>query len=547
MKKFLVLSIIFLAGLLTGFYADSTKISRDMVQQASDLLGLQFSASDIDSMLEPLEKYREHYQQLRIHSLEYSTSPALIFDPRPQSYIIPRLQFPVQYSRAGKAKKPKNLEELCYWPVRDLAELIRDKQVSAVELTQLYLQRLKKYDPKLHCVVNLTETYALSRARQLDNELKNGKYRGLLHGIPYGLKDLFAFKGYPTTWGAPPFQAQQFDSSATVVLKLEEAGAILVAKLSMGELARGDVWFGGRTRNPWDINTGSSGSSAGSAAAVSAGLVPFAIGTETLGSIISPSTVCGVTGLRPTFGRVSRYGAMALSWSMDKVGPICRQAEDCAIIFQAIAGVDVKDASTIGAPFNYNHNLNVKTIRIGYLEKDFDKDYPFHVNDKKTIQVLKDAGFELIPIELPPLPSLRLILTAEAAAAFNDLTLNEIDDYLVQQHGFAWPNTFRTARFIPAVEYILANRVRSELIEVMHEKLKGIDVYLAPSWFGDNLTLTNYTGHPALVIPNGFVDGKPSSITLTGALFGEDKLLRLGKYIQELTDHHLKHPEQFIP
>ncbi len=538
---------IFFLGLLMGFQLDNIRINRDMIQQASWLIGLQFTPQEMDSMIVPLEKYRDNYEVIRKDSLAYSTPPALVFDPRPGNFIIPRLQYPVQYSRPNKLKRPKTIEELSFWTVRDLAELIKAKEVTSLELTTLFLNRLKKYDPQLYCVVNLTEKYALEQAKLLDKEIEKGKYRGLLHGIPYGLKDLFAVRGYPTTWGATPFQMQQFDSTSAVANKLEDAGAILVAKLSLGELARGDVWFGGQTRNPWDNTKGSSGSSAGSASAVAAGLLPFAIGTETLGSIISPATVCGVTGLRPTFGRISRYGAMPLAWSMDKVGPLCRQVEDCAIILQALAGSDPRDPSTIPAPFNYNHNFNVKTLRIGYVEEDFSKDYPFKANDEKTLQLLKEAGLVLVPIKLPALPNLRLILNAEAAAVFNELTLKDHDDYLVQQNSSAWPNSFRTSRFIPAVEYIQATRIRHKLVEAMNQVMEQVDVYLAPTFFGNNLTLTNYTGHPALVIPNGFQDQKPTSITLTGSLFGEDKLLRLGKFLQDLSDHHLKHPERFDP
>lgn len=547
MKKTVILIGVFLLGLLMGFQLDPMKINREMIQQASLLIGLKFTPQETDSMIEPLEKYREIYEAIRKDSFAYSTAPALVFDPRPKAYLTPRLQYPIQYSRPGKLRRPKSLDELSFWPVRELAELIKAREVSSLELTNLFLNRLKKYDPQLFCVVNLTEKYALERAKLLDKEIENGKYRGLLHGIPYGLKDLFAFKGYPTTWGASPFQMQQLDSNSAVAAKLEEAGAILIAKLSMGELARGDIWFGGRTRNPWENTLGSSGSSAGSASAVAAGLLPFAIGSETLGSIVSPATVCGVTGLRPTFGRISRYGAMPLAWSMDKVGPLCRQAEDCAIILQALAGTDLRDPSTIPAPFNYNHNFNVKTLRIGYIEDDFNKDYAFKANDEKTLKLLKESGLVLIPIRLPALPNLRLILNAEAAAVFNELTLKDMDDYLVQQNSSAWPNSFRTARFIPAVEYIQANRIRQELIEMMHQVMEKVDVYLAPTFSSNNLTLTNYTGHPALVIPNGFQDQKPTSITLTGSLFGEDKLLRLGKYIQDLTDHHKKYPERFDP
>jgi len=409
----------------------------------------------------------------------------------------------------------------------------------------MYLKRLKKYGPVLQCVITLTEDLAMKQAKQADEDIASGKYRGLLHGIPYGAKDLLAVKGYKTTWGATPYKDQMIDVDATVIKKLEEAGAVLVAKLTMGALAWGDVWFGGKTRNPWDTTKGSSGSSAGSASAVSAGLVPFAIGTETWGSIVSPSTICGVTGLRPTYGRVSRYGAMALSWSMDKIGPICRNAEDCAIVFNAIYGLDSKDQTLFDIPFNYNPEINLKRLRIGYLKNDLEKDSAFKKQDSLTIETFKKLGAKLIPIELPKIPvnDISFILSSEAAAAFDELTRSNRDDLLVRQIKNAWPNVFRTHRFVPAVEYINANRVRFQLIQEMAKLMKEVDLYIAPSWEGDNLLLTNLSGHPCVVVPNGFSeDGTPTSITFIGNLFDEGKIIAVAKAFQNATDFHLKHP-----
>jgi Asp-tRNA(Asn)/Glu-tRNA(Gln) amidotransferase A subunit family amidase len=380
------------------------------------------------------------------------------------------------------------------------------------------------------------------------NELKRGRYRSLLHGIPFGIKDLLATKDYNTTWGAVPFKDQMILADAVVLERLEEAGGVLVAKLSMGALAWGDVWFGGMTRNPWDTTQGSSGSSAGSASAVSAGLVPFAIGTETWGSIVSPSTVCGTTGLRPTYGRVSRTGAMALSWSMDKIGPICRTAEDLAIVFEAIEGPDGVDQTLYDVPFNYSHEIDYTKLRIGYLKLDFDKDYPFKKNDSIALAKLEELGAVLIPIELPDLPvnDMSFILSAEAAAAFDELTRSNDDDLLVRQIKNAWPNSFRSARFIPAVEYINANRLRYILIQQMQKIMEGIDLYVAPSWEGDNLLLTNLTGHPCVVVPNGFSeDGTPTSISFIGRLFDEGKLIAFAKKYQDSEKFHLIHPEMF--
>lgn len=384
----------------------------------------------------------------------------------------------------------------------------------------------------------------MKQAKQADAEIKAGKYRGVLHGIPYGVKDLLSVKGYKTTWGSVPYQNQVIDTDATVVKRLEAAGAVLLAKLSLGELAMGDVWFGGTTKNPWNITRGSSGSSAGSASAVSAGCLPFAIGSETLGSIVSPSTECGTTGLRPTFGRISKTGAMALSWSMDKLGPITRSVEDCAIVFQAIQGIDEKDRSTIAAPFNYDGRKTMKGLKIGYLAKDFKRRYANRANDSLTLAKLKDLGAELVPIELPDLPynAITIVLSAECGAAFQELVITGKDDLMVRQGKNAWPNTFRAAQFIPAAAYINANRARSILIEQLNQKLKGIDLYISPA-FGPNLTATNLSGHPALVLPNGFNSrGLPTSITFMGQLFGEGKLLQAAQAYQQATDFHLKRP-----
>ncbi len=395
-------------------------------------------------------------------------------------------------------------------------------------------------------MITLTEERALARAKQADEEIAKGKYRGLLHGIPYGAKDLLAVKGYKTTWGAMPYKDQTIDEDATVIRKLDDAGAVLVAKLTMGALAWGDVWYGGMTRNPWNLEQGSSGSSAGSASATAAGLVAFAIGTETWGSIVSPSTRCGTTGLRPTYGRVSRTGAMALSWSMDKIGPICRTVEDCAIVFDAIRGADGIDQTLIDAPFNYSPRIDIKKLKIGYLKKLFDEKYENSAADAAVLAKLRELGCELVPVELPdyPVDAISFILSAEAASAFDELTRSGRDDLMVRQTRDAWPNVFRASRLIPAVEYIQANRLRYLIIQDM-QKL-GVDVWLSPSFGGSNLLLTNLTGHPCVVLPNGFDEkGSPTSVTFMGKLFGEAELLAVAKAYQDATDYHLKHPPLF--
>jgi Asp-tRNA(Asn)/Glu-tRNA(Gln) amidotransferase A subunit family amidase len=409
----------------------------------------------------------------------------------------------------------------------------------------MYLARLKRFAPRLNCVVTLTEDLARAQARRADEEIAAGKYSGPLHGIPYGLKDLLAARGVKTTWGAEPYAGQVFDYDSAVVEKLEAAGAVLAAKLSVGALAWGDVWFGGLTRNPWNTEEGSSGSSAGSASAVAAGLVGFAIGTETLGSIVSPATRCGVTGLRPTFGRVSRHGAMALSWSMDKIGPLARTVEDCALVFAALHGADPRDADTVQLPFNWDASRKVTDLRVGYVATAFDEERENKAPDAQALEVLKSLGVTLIPIILPDLPidALQIILLAEAAAAFDDLTRSGRDDLLARQVKDAWPNVFRVARFIPAVEYVQANRVRTQAMRQMAQLMESIDVYICPSFGGNNLTLTNLTGHPCVVVPDGRTEkGAWSTLSFIGRLYGEAEALLLAQAYQGATGFHLQHP-----
>jgi Asp-tRNA(Asn)/Glu-tRNA(Gln) amidotransferase A subunit family amidase len=538
----ILLLLVFALGGLTSLVL-SEELTGGDVQSAAKVAGLSFTDSEIELMLPDLENAREDYAANREHEIDNGLAPALVFNPILPGIEIPDEQEEIRYSEPGQVTLPADRNELAWMTVRELAELIRSKQITSVELTEFFLDRLRTYDDTLHCVVTLTEERALAAARRADAEIARGQYRGLLHGIPYGAKDLLAAKGYPTTWGATPYKEQTIDMDATVIERLDEAGAVLVAKLTLGALAWGDVWFGGRTRNPWNAATGSSGSSAGSASAISAGLVPFAIGTETLGSIVSPSTVCGVTGLRPTFGRVSRHGAMALSWTMDKIGPIARSAEDCAIVFAAIHGPDGRDFHMYDAPFNYDGAADPTTIKVGYLKSAFENNYGFKAQDSISLQVLRNLGYELVPVELPEAPELGIILSAEAAAAFDELTRSNRDDELVRQQRRAWPNTFRAGRLIPAVEYIQANRLRTQLCMDMEDVFEQIDVYVHPSWSSTSLGITNHTGHPAVVVPNGFrQNGLPTSITFTAGLFEEGKALRVAKAFQDATDWDEQHP-----
>jgi Asp-tRNA(Asn)/Glu-tRNA(Gln) amidotransferase A subunit family amidase len=527
---------------------EESPIARADIDKAERVIGLTFTDTEKDSMLTDLVDNLESYAALRGVELPNSVPPSLQFNPVPVGTAFETERRRPVYSPPKSVSLPENREELAFYSVRDLGELIRTGKVTSTELTTLYLDRLKRHGQTLQCVVTLTEELALEQAKRADREIAAGRYRGPLHGIPYGAKDLLAVRGYKTTWGAMPYKEQVIDENAAVINKLEEAGAVLVAKLTLGALAWGDVWFGGTTKNPWNLDQGSSGSSAGSASATAAGLVAFSIGTETWGSIVSPSTRCGTTGLRPTYGRVSRTGAMALSWSMDKIGPICRSVEDCAIVFDAIRGPDGVDQTLLDLPFNYDYRIDLKDVRIGYVKELFEEEYPFRETDAATLDKLRRLGADLVPITLPdyPVDALAFILSAEAGAAFDDLTRSDRDDQMVRQVRDAWPNVFRASRFIPAVEYIQANRIRYLIIQDM-AKL-DVDLYVAPSFGGDNLLLTNLTGHPCVVLPNGFdEEGDPVSISFIGGLYDEAKLLAVAKAYQDATDFHEKHPPLFAP
>lgn len=526
---------------------------QDSVFQAMKLMGLDFTQSEVDSLRGGLEDYLRDYGLIRAQPLPNDLPNALVFVPPVNSSRIPLAQTVVNFSLPEKVKAPKQPADLAFYTVAELSVLLRERKVTSLELTTMYLQRLKQYGDTLQCVITLTEELALAQARRADEEIAAGHYRGPLHGVPYGVKDLLAVAGYKTTWGAVPYQQQELDYTATVVQKLEEAGAVLVAKLTLGALAWGDVWYGGVTKNPWNLAQGSSGSSAGSASATAAGLVPFAIGSETWGSIVSPSTRCGTTGLRPTFGRVSKHGAMALSWSMDKLGPICRNATDLAIVFQAIKGPDGKDLEVLSdPPFNYSYTeASTKKLRVGYLKDLFEEAGHNSQNDSLTLNLLRTQGVELIPKKLPsevPAGALGLILSAEAAAAFDELTRSNQDDLLTRQIINSWPTVFRTARFIPAVEYIQANRLRYRLTGLVNEMMADIDVLLAPSFGGDQLLMTNLTGHPCVVMPNGsYAKGAPGSITLIGNHFDEAAILAFARYLQVITPYEEEHPPMFVP
>jgi Asp-tRNA(Asn)/Glu-tRNA(Gln) amidotransferase A subunit family amidase len=589
-----------LPGVLWAQAKGATKITKEMIDAAAVVADVAISDEYKQMMLETLNEQAKGYNAIYALRIPNSVEPALLFDPVLASTKYETRKKAPRMSAAPNVAAPKNIDDLAFATVRELAELVRTRKVSAMALTEMYLERLKRYDGALKFTVTLTEERARAQAKEADHEIAAGKYRGPLHGLPWGAKDLLAAKGYRTTWGAGGFESQTIDEDATVVRRLDAAGAVLVAKLTLGALAEGDVWFGGKTRNPWNPGQGSSGSSAGPASATAAGCVAFSIGSETLGSISSPSTRCGCTGLRPTFGLVPRTGAMALSWSMDKLGPICRAVEDCALVLDAIYGPDGKDRAVKNAAFNWDAELDWRKLRVGYLKRDFERvpgaqeetqkeeaavseeekkkreeqrkrreafqaraAYDRRYNDA-ALEKLREMGVELTPVEMPKFPydAMVAMLTAEAAAAFDDLTRSGRDKLLTAQSEDDWPNTFRSARFIPAVEYIQASRARRLAMDAVAKVFEGLDVFVAPTG-SQQLVITNLTGQPALILPNGFRGGDapkppkedngeddniggpgtPVSLTFLGNLYGEAKLLALARAYQEATGFHRKHPK----
>jgi Asp-tRNA(Asn)/Glu-tRNA(Gln) amidotransferase A subunit family amidase len=588
------------------------KITAEMLDRAAELAGVgPFTAEQKKMMLDGLNDQRDAYAQIRALKLTNDVPPAYVFHPEKAAQIIcdPNCEtLPLRKGEEtititddggyGHRPVPANIEDMAFWSVLELGKALGFGKVKSVDLTKMYIQRLKHYDAKLHFVITLTEERAIAQAKKADEEIAAGHYRGPLHGIPWGAKDLLAVKGYPTTWGAGGFEHQSFDENATVVERLDAAGAVLIAKFSLGALAMGDKWFGGRTRNPWNPAQGSSGSSAGSASAVAAGCVGFAIGSETLGSISSPSTRCGCSGLRPSFGLVPRTGAMALSWTMDKLGPICRSVEDCALVLDVIHGPDGKDLSAAMASFDWNPGLDWKQLRIGYFKNDFDPLQPLKLkeatadetdDEKKkredanaemvagrarreydrryeqdALEKLRAMGVNLIPVELPKLPweAMVPLLTAEAAAAFDDLTITGRDKLLTEQGPEDWPNDFRIARFYPAVEYIQANRARTLAVRGFAKLFEQVDVIVTPST-DNQLIATNLTGNPAVIVPNGLrgddapkpplIDdgdhddiggpGTPVSITFLGGLYRDATVAAFARAYQQATGFEKLHPK----
>src|SRR3954469_6265510 len=558
-----------------GSAATPPKFGKDVLKCAEQIDGLHSTAAGEGVPGGGGSRNLDSYDELRKLNIPPDTEPAVTFQPyrgqtrTPGPTTAPASRSPnnarLAIARPAPVQVPTALDDLAFEPVTVLASLIESRRLTSTDLTSMYLDRLKRYGERLHCVVTVTEDLARAQAAAADKEIKAGKYRGPLHGIPFGVKDLFDTKGIRTTWGAKPYEHRVAEVDATIVERLRDAGGVLVAKLSMGALAQGGVWFGGSTRNPWSPDNSSSGSSAGPGAATAAGLVAFAIGTETRGSIISPSSTCGVVGLRPTYGRVSRYGAMALSWSMDKIGPMCRSVEDCAIVFNAIYGSDGRDETVVDAPFNWSPDVPLSSLKIGYLAGEFDatgggfgggggrgggnpEDARRRAEArsmllKASLDVLRSAGAKLEPMSLPEFPAnaLGFILSAEAATAFDDLTRSKGIDQLTEQGPGAWPNTFRTSRFIPAVEYIRAQRARTLLNRQMDALMSKYDVFLSPTGSA-SLGITNLSGHPAACLKAGFVDGSPLALMITGRLYDEPSVLRVALAYERATKWHTMSP-----
>lgn len=514
---------------------DAHKITEATFAEAEKLVGVEFTPKEREQMLQGMADNAKRYKNRRSQELQNALAPATVFDPRFPGVKLIANENKFISSTDAPGPLPSNNEDIAYAPVTALSHWIKTRKISSRKLTDIYIRRLRRIGPKLECVVTITNDLARQQAARADEEIKAGNYRGPLHGIPWGAKDLFDTAGITTSWGATPYKDRVPDEDAAVVKRLDEAGAVLIVKTTLGALAYGDIWFGGRTNNPWKIDQGSSGSSAGSSAGTAAGLFGFSLGTETLGSIVSPCMRCGTTGLRPTFGRVSRAGAMALCWSLDKVGPICRTVEDCALVLDVIRGHDPADASSIDMPFEFDATKSVSGLRVGYSPGWFDGRGATD-NDRAALDSLKKLGLEFVEVELPKWPygMLMTILMSEAASAFEELTLSNLDDELVWQKPEAWPNSFRQTRFTPAIEFVQAQRFRRKVMQMMDDKFANIDVMISPSFAARLLLITNNTGHPSLTMRCGFNDdGTPHGITMLGRLFDEGTLCRIGMALEK--------------
>jgi Asp-tRNA(Asn)/Glu-tRNA(Gln) amidotransferase A subunit family amidase len=508
-------------------------------------LGLGFTPDQARQLEPAARESRNALDAIRSKPTSPDVPQSLVF--RPFAHVPP-MPDGLRWSPPRGVRRPVRDEDLAWMGVADLAALLRSRQLTSEELVRLSLQRLHERDRTIRAVVSWCDERAIEAARRADVELRAGRWKGPLHGVPFGAKDLLDVAALPTSWGVAVRSNAIATSSATVIQRLEDAGAILVAKLSLVELAMGDVWHGGKTRNPWAPDTGSSGSSAGSAAAVAAGLVPFAIGSETLGSIVSPATVCGITGLRPTFGRVPRTGAMALCPSLDKLGVLARTAEDSALVLSVIQGPDGEDPAAVNAGFRWDEVASIRGFKVGVLRADLAREKGGESRHESALAALRELGVELHDVQLPshPREPLMLILHAEASASFEPWVRDGRAEGLVQQEDWNWPNQFRAARLVPAVEYLEANRARWLLAREMERILSRFDAVVAPPWAGDALMFSNFSGHPCVVLPDGAKDGgKPNTFCLLGRWFGEERLLKVARAYQKATPWHRARPPGF--
>lgn len=548
------------------------KLTSAMVKDALAVAGVEFSDDETQAIVAGANQSLERYVERRAFAINPTVPPSVYLSPLVPGTRLDREPKPFRMSKAPALRRPGNLEDLAYLPVLHLAHLLKTRKVKAVELTEMYLARLTKYGPALNCVVTLTPDLAMAQAGQADREIAAGRYRGPLHGIPWGCKDIISVPGYPTTWGVPGWKNRMIEVEATVPRLLREAGAVLIAKLATGEMAGGEYWFGGRINNPWDLSEGASGSSGGPASATASGLVAFAVGTDTGGSILFPATRCGATGLRPTFGRVSRHGAMALSWTRDRLGPICRTAEDCAIVFSVIAKPDEYDPTVIDLPFNWDAEADVRTLRVGYLEPtgaEEGRSEEWRANDHRTLDQLRSLGVKLEPFSMPKLPMnlASAAGAAESGASFEDLLYEANDVELTNPNR---RNGLRSGRLVPAVEYLQASRIRSMVMRTFAATAAKFDVYVAssnnpilnppgagggggvvpnngPNRTRDEHDVSNTCGIPAVAVPNGFTsNGKPTGVTFHGRLYNEAGVLALAKAYQDATTWHLQHPPPLL-
>ncbi len=550
-SSLLKIIVCFSSFLLLKSTISAQNISENEIIMAEKMYDLHFTDAKRDSMVNQLNANLKFYQYLHGYNLPNNVPLPNWFDPVLPAMTFNTKQQPINWNIPSGVAMPADTNQLAFYSIAQLSSLLKYHLITSVQLSRFFINRLKKYGDTLHCVISLTEQIAMEQAKRADAAFAKGIFKSPLQGIPYGLKDLFSVKGTRTTYGTPPFKDQVIDEDAFVYQQLEKAGAVLIAKLSMGELAMDDIWFGGQTKNPWNLQQGSNGSSAGSASATVAGLLPFAIGTETYGSIVAPSAVCGATGLRPTFGRIARTGGMNLAWTSDRIGPICRNAEDAAMVFASIHGSDVHDRASRTMPFNYKGNIDLKNLKVAYAKNYIDT-LPDNSPEKAVIKTLKDAGVKVMVFDFPSNLHTNDLLTtiwaAESAAAFDPLTRSGKDSQMVQQWQSRYPNFFRTARFIPAVEYLTVCRLRYMVMQEAFPLLSQYDIIIVPSMSEEPMALTCLTGNPCITLPAGIAAGgsAPPSITFIGGkLYSEAIIAAFAKKFQELTHYEQQHPPMF--